>query len=239
MACPSASRCNGPRNISPSSSRSWRGRSRWSSMATSTAIPYAGPGATGLGRPLRSIAHGDPNVCSIPPRSRRPGCARRRGGRWQLADFLLAGCTGRRDRPTLEGRRRSARRWTVSTPLRSCAPRWGRMSAACRDAIRPELALYIGGMGARTKNFYNDMVSAMGFEAEAKASRICTWTERRTTPPAKVPDKLIDAISSGRSSGADPDRLQSLEGVAGRPRRHNGAEGRERRCHACRCGGGA
>ena len=38
--------------------------------------------------------------------------------------------------------------------------------AACRDAIRPELALYIGGMGARTKNFYNDMVVEDGIRRQ-------------------------------------------------------------------------
>ena len=35
--------------------------------------------------------------------------------------------------------------------------------AACRDAIRPELALYIGGMGARTKNYYNDVAIKLGY----------------------------------------------------------------------------
>ena len=34
---------------------------------------------------------------------------------------------------------------------------------ACRDAIRPELALYIGGMGAREKNFYNDYAKRLGY----------------------------------------------------------------------------
>ena len=40
-------------------------------------IPYAGPGATGLGKPLRSIVHGDPSMSSTPRRSRRPGLATR------------------------------------------------------------------------------------------------------------------------------------------------------------------
>ena len=32
----------------------------------------------------------------------------------------------------------------------------------CRDALRPEIALYVGGMGARAKNFYNDYAKRMG-----------------------------------------------------------------------------
>lgn len=42
----------------------------------------------------------------------------------------------------------------------------------CRNAVRPELALYIGGMGARDKNFYSDCMKRLGFEdvAQAKSS---------------------------------------------------------------------
>ena len=40
-------------------------------------IPYAGPDASGLGKPLKSILHGDPSCRSTPPRSRLPGCAPR------------------------------------------------------------------------------------------------------------------------------------------------------------------
>src|SRR3546814_8628331 len=45
---------------------------------------------------------------------------------------------------------------------------------ACRDAIKPELALYIGGMGARSKNFYNDFAKRHGYEdaADRKSTRL-------------------------------------------------------------------
>src|SRR5713226_9486092 len=39
--------------------------------------------------------------------------------------------------------------------------------AKCRDALRPGLAFYIGGMGARSANFYNDLARRIGYEAEA------------------------------------------------------------------------
>ena len=38
---------------------------------------------------------------------------------------------------------------------------------ACRDALKPEFSLYIGGMGAREKNFYNDFAKRLGFEEAA------------------------------------------------------------------------
>src|SRR6185437_14352479 len=44
----------------------------------------------------------------------------------------------------------------------------GKDLQACRDAIKPQMALYIGGMGARGKNFYNDYLKRMGYEAAAE-----------------------------------------------------------------------
>ncbi len=38
---------------------------------------------------------------------------------------------------------------------------------AARDAMRPFIALYVGGMGSRKQNFYNQLVCRYGFEAEA------------------------------------------------------------------------
>ena len=40
--------------------------------------------------------------------------------------------------------------------------------AAGRDAVRPILALYVGGMGARNKNFYNELARRYGYEADAE-----------------------------------------------------------------------
>src|SRR6185503_9745244 len=39
---------------------------------------------------------------------------------------------------------------------------------ACRNMVKPMLALYIGGMGARGRNFYNDLACRYGYEAAAK-----------------------------------------------------------------------
>ena len=55
-----ASRSAAPRNTSRSSARRWRARRRSTYQGEHYQIPYAGPGATGLGKPLRSIVHGDP-----------------------------------------------------------------------------------------------------------------------------------------------------------------------------------
>lgn len=71
----------------------------------------------------------------------------------------------------------------------------GEDADALLDAIKPQLALYIGGMGARGKNFYNDLVRAYGFEAEADAIQDLYLAGRKDEAVAAVPDELVRAIS--------------------------------------------
>ncbi|HEU0157429.1 MAG TPA: LLM class flavin-dependent oxidoreductase, partial [Stellaceae bacterium] len=67
--------------------------------------------------------------------------------------------------------------------------------AACRDKVRPNFALYIGGMGARAKNYYNDLARRMGYEAEAAAIQNLYLAGKRREAEAAVPDKLIEETS--------------------------------------------
>ena len=59
--------------------------------------------------------------------------------------------------------------------------------ASLRDNGRPELALYIGGMGARGRNFYNDLARRFGYEAEAKAIQDAYLDGRKDEAEALVP----------------------------------------------------
>ena len=61
--------------------------------------------------------------------------------------------------------------------------------------VKPQLALYVGGMGARGKNFYNDLISSYGFEAEAALVQDLYLAGRRDEAVAAVPDELVRAIS--------------------------------------------
>ena len=67
--------------------------------------------------------------------------------------------------------------------------------AACRDKIRPQLALYIGGMGARSKNYYNDLAKRFGYEAAAVEIQELYLAGRRKEAEAAVPDALIEETS--------------------------------------------
>jgi hypothetical protein len=64
-----------------------------------------------------------------------------------------------------------------------------------RDLGRPQLALYIGGMGARGRNFYNDLVRRYGYEAEAKAIQDAYLDGRKAEAEALVPAELIERTS--------------------------------------------
>ena len=66
---------------------------------------------------------------------------------------------------------------------------------ACLDFIKPMLALYIGGMGARGKNFYNDLACRYGFEDEAKKIQDLYLDGKKDEAAAAVPDALADEVS--------------------------------------------
>ena len=61
--------------------------------------------------------------------------------------------------------------------------------------VKPQLALYVGGMGARGKNFYNDLISSYGFEAEAALHPGPLPRRTRDEAIAAVPDELVRAVS--------------------------------------------
>jgi F420-dependent oxidoreductase-like protein len=67
--------------------------------------------------------------------------------------------------------------------------------AAARDAMRPFIALYVGGMGSRDKNFYNNLVQRYGFEEAAQKVQDLYLEGRRDEAMAALPDELIDTVS--------------------------------------------
>jgi len=66
---------------------------------------------------------------------------------------------------------------------------------AARDAMRPYTALYVGGMGSRDKNFYNNLVRRYGFEEAAKEVQDLYLEGRRDEAMAALPGELIDTVS--------------------------------------------
>jgi F420-dependent oxidoreductase-like protein len=67
--------------------------------------------------------------------------------------------------------------------------------AAARDAMRPFIALYVGGMGSRERNFYNQLVQRYGFEEAAAEVQDLYLDGRRDEAMAALPDDLIDLVT--------------------------------------------
>ncbi len=66
---------------------------------------------------------------------------------------------------------------------------------ACRMQVKPNLALYVGGMGARGKNFYHDLACRYGYEDAAKKIQDLYLAGKRNEAIAAVPDELVDEIA--------------------------------------------
>ncbi|HEY8091835.1 MAG TPA: LLM class F420-dependent oxidoreductase [Polyangiaceae bacterium] len=164
-------------------------------------IPYRGPGATGLGKPLKSILHGRKDIPiytgSMAPKSQEQSA--------EIADGLLLTCMHpeRFDviRPHLEaGFATAAKNGKPGKSLETfdVAPTvaciLGDDLGACRMPLKMSLALYLGGMGAKAKNFYNEYIRRVGYEAEAVRVQELFLAGKREDAIAAVPDALVDAL---------------------------------------------
>jgi F420-dependent oxidoreductase-like protein len=162
-------------------------------------IPYAGPGATGLGKPLRSILHGRADLpiylAAIGPRN--VALAAEIADGWlpvffspdRAAIFRPALDDGfARRAPGLAPRERFD--VAPSVPV-VC----GADVAACRAHVKPRLALYIGGMGAAGRNFYNDLACRYGYEGDARRIQALYLAGKKDEAIAAVPDALVDEVA--------------------------------------------
>jgi len=80
---------------------------------------------------------------------------------------------------------------------------------ALRSFAKPMVALYVGGMGARGKNFYNDLACRYGFEAAAKEIQDLYLDGKKQEATAAVPDELIDEVTLVGPKERIADRLDA------------------------------
>jgi F420-dependent oxidoreductase-like protein len=80
-----------------------------------------------------------------------------------------------------------------------------------RDLSRPQLALYVGGMGAREKNFYNDLVRLYGYEREAAAIQDLYLSGKKREAEAMVPAELLESLSLIGPPGYIRDRIAAFK----------------------------
>src|SRR6185503_8235584 len=161
-------------------------------------IPYRGPGASGLGKPLKSILHGRPipiYLAAIGPKSVAQTAEIADG--W-LPIFYSPYRAPKVYKPSLDegfakaGSGKSARSFDIAVGVGVLV---GDDVQSCLDRMKPQLALYIGGMGARGKNFYNDLACRYGFEAAAKTIQDLYLAGKKDEAAAAVPNELADEVS--------------------------------------------
>ncbi len=160
-------------------------------------LPYTGEGATGMGKPLKSILHCNEEIpifaATITPAGVRAAAEVADGffpvwmdpGKFHVFDgpvkegFLAAG------NKTLDD-------FQIAPFVRVII---GDDLDKCRQPIKDNLALYIGGMGARSKNFYNDYAKRLGFEEQAIKIQDLYLDGKKAEAAALVPNELVDACN--------------------------------------------
>jgi F420-dependent oxidoreductase-like protein len=158
-------------------------------------IPFHGPSSTGLGKPLKSILHCERPIPIYAATLTPSGVATAA----EIADgfFPVWMDPDKFDvfREPIEKGFKAAGNKTLKqfdiAPFISVV--MGDDVAACMAPIRDNMALYIGGMGAKEKNFYHDYVARLGFAAAAERVQELFLAGRKQEAAAAVPDALIDA----------------------------------------------
>lgn len=167
-------------------------------------IPYRGDDATGLGKPLKSILAPAPNIpiylAAIGPRN------------VQLAAEIADGWLPIFFAPEhYDAVFRAAVEAGQPHPDFDIAPAVTVIIdddlQSARDRVRPQIALYVGGMGARGKNFYYDLAARYGYEDAAAKIQDLYLAGNKIDAMMAVPDDLIDAVALVGSRARIADRL--------------------------------
>jgi F420-dependent oxidoreductase-like protein len=159
-------------------------------------VPYAGPGATGLGKPLRSILHGRADLpiylAAIGPKNTALAA--------EVCDGWIPTFFAPRHMKMFQGwldegfRKRGGR--PAGFDVRASVPVIvGDDVSACRAAMKPRIALYAGGMGARSQNFYNELVQRYGYAEAAATIQDLYLAGKKAEAEAAVPDALVDEVA--------------------------------------------
>ena len=178
-------------------------------------IPYQGPDATGLGKPLKSILHGRRDLpiylAAIGPKNVELSA--------EIADGWL---------PIIFSPAHYAEAYAAQVEAGFAKAGGGKSLAgfdiapsvpvvlgddvdACRASVKPFLALYIGGMGARGRNFYHDLACRYGFQAAADRVQDLYLAGDKNAATAAIPDELVDAVALCGPKARIAERLEAWQ----------------------------
>ncbi|HHJ06340.1 MAG TPA: LLM class F420-dependent oxidoreductase [Anaerolineae bacterium] len=162
-------------------------------------LPYRGPDATGLGKPLKSILHGRADIpiylAAIGPKNVQ--LTAEIGDGW-LPFLFSPRHYAQSYQAQLEagfakaGSGKGIDTFDIAPSVMVVV---GEDVAACRMWVKPMLALYIGGMGAKGKNFYHNLVSRYGYRQAADQIQDLYLSGKKEAAIAAVPDELVDDVA--------------------------------------------
>jgi len=176
-------------------------------------IPYSGPGATGLGKPLRIIVHpprADVSIYLAAIGPKNVALAAEIGDGW-LPIFFSPERFAETHRPMLEEgfARRGGRPdgWDLAAHVPVVVTD---DVAAGRDFLKPLLALYVGGMGAKGRNFYTRLAERYGYADAAATIQELYLAGKKDDAIAAVPDALVDEVALVGDRARIADRLAAF-----------------------------
>lgn len=156
-------------------------------------LPYKAEDGTGLGKPLKSILKADNDIpiytASITPNgiACAAECADGFFPVWmnpERADIFTPSIN--------KGLEKSGKQRSEFNVAPFVTAIMGDDVSACRFPVKSMLALYIGGMGAKKKNFYKDYATALGYEDAAVEIQELYLAGKKAEATAAVPDALVD-----------------------------------------------
>ncbi|MFQ5555507.1 MAG: LLM class F420-dependent oxidoreductase [Acidimicrobiia bacterium] len=162
-------------------------------------IPYRGPDASGLGKPLKLITHPTADIpiylAAIGPRNVE--LSAEIGDGWLPVFFSpekAGGVFGEAlERGFAASQRPDAARNFDIAPMVTAVI--GEDVTTARAAVKPGLALYIGGMGAKGRNFYFDLACRYGYAEAAEQVQELYLGGNRLAAAKAVPDDLVDEVA--------------------------------------------
>lgn len=175
-------------------------------------VPYQGEDATGLGKPLKSILQAAPHIpiylAAIGPKNVTLTA--------EIADGWLPIFFSPEEYDAVyheqvengfaqAGNGKSAADFDIAPSVTVVID--DDLESA-RNAVRPMLALYIGGMGAKGRNFYHDLAVRYGYEEAAETIQNLYLSGQKGEAMMAVPDDLIDKVALVGSKARIRDRLQ-------------------------------
>ena len=177
-------------------------------------IPLPAGQGTGLGKPLKLINHPVRDripivIAALGPKNVELAAELAEG--WQPIFYLPEKAPIAWAEPLAKGRAKRAGDLPPLDVIAAAPLAIGDDVTHLREVARPVFALYIGGMGARGRNFYHDLACRFGYEQEANAIQDAYLSGRKDEAAALVPAELLEKTALIGPKGYVAERLAAFK----------------------------